>query len=103
MTRTRRHLEHVDHLREFFQVPQAKRRRRLLLVLIPSLIIVAACGAWCGLKESLQEIWEDWREAWDIQDPDPNWNYKRVELKFKLPETDVEIPTPPPGDGGASL
>ena len=68
MTQMRRHLEHVDHLVKFFQVPQAKRRRRLLLVVIPSLLYVAVMGALIGLRDSLLEVCEDWREAWDILD-----------------------------------
>ena len=68
MTRMRRHLEHVDHLTKFFQVPQSKRRRRLHYTHIPTLIVVAVLGAFVGLNDALWEVCEDWKEAWDILD-----------------------------------
>ncbi len=65
--------QHLDHLRSFFQVPQRKRRRRLLLVFIPSLMLAGVLGALVGLKDAVWELWDEWKHAWNIPDTDPNW------------------------------
>ena len=87
--------QHLAHLRSFFQVPQQKRRRRLLLVFIPSLILAGVLGALVGLKDAVWELWDEWKYAWNTLDPDPNWKYKQVKLSHRLPEINLELKSTP--------
>ncbi len=61
--------QHLNGLTDFLQVPQSKRRRRLLILIVPALIMAIPVGACMGIKRFIEDIWYNWKSAWDIVDP----------------------------------